>query len=54
MLAKITTLRHIKITHNTPHRYSEDTPDIPLSNSNIKKQSIFIKPFLIDFLTLTV
>ena len=33
---------------------SEDTPDIPLSNSEIKNESIFIIPFLIDFYTFSV
>ena len=33
---------------------SKDTPDIPLSNSEIKNESIFIIPFLIDFYTFSV
>ena len=32
----------------------EDTPDTPLSNSEIKNESIFIIPFLIDFYTFSV
>ena len=37
LLAKITTLRHIKINTNILHRYYTATTDIPHSNSYYKK-----------------
>ena len=49
LLAKITSPQHIKITIKMPHRSSTDPSDTLVSNSNIKNESIFIKPFLIDF-----
>ena len=45
LLAKITTLRHIKITTNTLHRYYWDTTDIPLSNSYYKKRKYIYNTF---------